>query len=102
MTSFYTLRFRKGDQVLYAAHNDGTPIVWRVTPNPQEACHVRSLAVVRRLLRGPKVFQDLLSASNWEIVSSSERVVEVGSTGVRIRHSGSNRLRRNQAGTGTT
>lgn len=88
MTEFYTLRFRQESKLLYAAHGskfDGCPTtLWYAVRTAALAHKFKSPQVAHRVLRGAKVFQNLLSEWVWEIVHHSERVVESGTHGIRI------------------
>lgn len=89
MAEFYTLRFRKEGKMLYAARGsqfDGAPDnLWYIVKSSALAYRFRSPGMIHHLLRGPRVFRDLLMASAaWEIVHSTERVIESGVSNIRV------------------
>lgn len=89
MAEFYRLRFRNDGKVLYAAHGsqfDGCPMtLWYLVKSPGVARQFKNPAVAHRVLQGVKVFRELLlSGAVWEIVHCSERVVESGTSNIRV------------------
>jgi len=83
VAEYYMLRFRKDDRLLYAVrescYQTRSASLWYTSQIRSHAYKFKSLVVIHHVLRGVKVFRDLMAArATWEIVNSTGGMVEVG------------------------